>query len=64
MKIGDKIQFECYNHDTEKDMFGRGWIKEIDEENDQIIIQTTRGIIWVQTAGVSTLKLTTKGAEK
>lgn len=55
-KIGDKVTFDAYNHDEEKDMFGRGWVKEIDTENDQIIIRTTRKLIWVQTAGVSLIK--------
>ncbi len=55
-KIGEKVQFECYNHDTDKDMFGRGWIKKIDTENNQIIIQTTRGVIWVEPSGVSYIR--------
>lgn len=56
LRIGDKVTFDAFNHDEEKDMFGRGWVKEIDTDNDQIIIQTTRKLIWVQTDGVSLVK--------
>lgn len=52
-KVGDKVQFDCWNHDTEKYMFGRGWVKEIDLDNGQIIIQTTRKLIWVEISGVN-----------
>jgi len=56
--VGQKVMFAYYDHDKCKDVDGRGWVKEIDTDNNQIIIQTTRGVIWVETDGVKPLNTT------
>lgn len=48
MKERNKVHFEYWDNDLCKDVSGIGWIKEIDTDNNQIIVSTTRGIKWME----------------
>ena len=56
VKVGDKVTYEACHEETGQDMFGIGWVKEIDDKNNRIWIQTTRKFIWVETAGVTKIQ--------
>lgn len=51
-KVGDKVLFEYYDYDACKDVFGRGWVREIDDENHSVIVNTTRGLKWMEPAAI------------
>jgi hypothetical protein len=45
---GDKVRFEYYDHDKEKEVSGVGKVKDIEPENGVIHIQTTRILHWME----------------
>lgn len=48
LKPGDKVYFNYYDHDKCKDVSGRGKVTDVDTDNDQLLVQTTRGLHWMQ----------------
>lgn len=48
LQIGQKVHFEYWDSDLCKDIYGTGWVTEIDKYNGIIHIQTTRKLHWIE----------------
>jgi hypothetical protein len=54
-KLGDKVHFEYWDSELGKDVYGRGWIREFDNPNNQVIVSTTRGLKWMEPDAIKRL---------
>lgn len=48
LTVNDKIKFNYFDHDLEKEIFGRGRLVEIDLNNGRYMVQTTRKLHWME----------------
>lgn len=48
LQVGQKVRFQYYDHDKEKEVQGVGRITDIQKDNGVIHIQTTRTLHWME----------------
>lgn len=49
LQVGQKVKFNYWDHEEDKEVYGTGRITEIDEDgNGIVLIQTTRKLHWME----------------